>query len=566
MTAKSNIGKKSPSAKKNLLLQESPSWIKNLLLQITALVLASVLYALSFPNLLFSEGLPVCAWIAYIPVFWLVSQISLGTSIIWGAIYGFFSYGLFNYWLTAFHPLAGLIVGIVTAGYFALLFPLLKLADTFFPKKGYIIQVFLWILYEYVRTLGFVAYPYGIIGYSQWKILPLIQISSLFGVWGVSALVVFPSAFLAKCLAKCLPVGLAKNMKSGFFRQNILDFLKKEKIPAIIYGILFVGTLIFGIISLEQGKKELETAETRNFALIQHNNDPWLGGLSQYRKNFETLRRLSLDALADNPKPDLVVWSETAFIPRIYWHQTYRDDQASYLLVKELTDFLAAQDVPFLIGNDDARKELTEDGIIDRVDYNAAMLFEKGKIVNQYRKLHLVPFTEHFPYKKQLPWVHAALLAADTHFWLKGKEYTVFDINGMKFSTPICFEDTFGYLSRNFVKEGADYIVNITNDAWSHSLPAQMQHFSMTVFRAVENRRSLVRATASGQSCGIDPYGRIIAMSEPFEENYLTVTVPKGSGTTLYTRLGEYFAIMCVFLSLGLLVFGGIRAILKRKK
>lgn len=547
MTTKRNI------QKENTSLKVFPFWIKNLLLQISALLLASVLYALAFPNLFFSEGLPLLAWIAYIPVFWLIRQISLGASFVWGGTYGFISYGLFNYWLTAFHPLAGLIVGVITAGYFLILFPLLKLADMFFPKKGYIVQAFLWILYEYIRTVGFVAYPYGIIGYSQWSLLPVIQIASLFGVWGVSFLAVFPSAFFAG------------SIKEGFSKESIFAFFKREAIPACVFCAVFAGTLIFGFVTLGQGKEYLKTAETRNFALIQHNTDPWRGGIIQYRKNYQTLKRLSIEALADNPKPDLVVWSETAFVPRIFWHQNYRDDQASYLLVKELTDFLSEQEIPFLIGNDDARKDaLNSDAADDRVDYNAAMLFDKGEIVDQYRKLHLVPFTEHFPYKKQFPWIHQALVAADTHFWLKGKTYTVFDINGIRFSTPICFEDTFGYLSRNFVNEGADYIVNISNDAWSHSLPAQMQHLGMAVFRAVENRRSVVRSTASGQSCGIDPYGRVIAMAPPFEENYLTVTVPLGSGKTLYTRLGEYFAVICICISLGMLFFGGIAACIKK--
>ncbi len=531
-----------------------PSWIRELLKQIGALLLASVLFALAFPNLLFENGLPLLAWIAYIPVFWLIRRIGLGASIVWGGLYGFLAYGLFNYWLTWFHPMAGLIVGLIYLGYFAVLFPLLKLADMFFPQKGYIVQWLLWIAYEYVRTLGFVGYPYGITGYSQWNILPVIQIAGIFGVWGVSALVVFPSAFLAG------------SIKEKISKESIRIFFKKEKIAAALWCAALIGSLVYGIVELQTGKEKLKGAETRNFALIQHNNDPWRGGIVQYQKNFEVLRVLSLEALADQPKPDLVVWSETAFIPRIYWHLNYRDDQPSYLLVKELMDFLSVQDVPFLIGNDDARKELTEDGIIDRVDYNAAILFYKGNIVNQYRKLHLVPFTEHFPYKKQLPWIYHALEAADTHFWKKGKEATVFEINGIKFSTPICFEDTFGYLSRDFVNAGADYIVNITNDAWSHSLPAQMQHFSMAVFRAVENRRSVVRATASGQSCGIDPYGHVVAMAPSFEENYLTVTVPLGTVTTLYTRWGDYTAIIFLCLSLGILLSGGIAAIIKKIK
>ena len=525
-----------------------------LLKQTGALLLASFLFALAFPNPLFDKGVPLLAWFAYIPVFWLISQVGLGASIIWGGLYGFIAYGLFNYWLTLFHPLAGLIVGVLYLGYFAILFPLLKLADILFPRKGYIVQWLLWIGYEYVRTLGFVGYPYGITGYSQWSGIPIIQIASLFGVWGVSALVVFPSAFLA---------GSLKEKTAGTI-QSVFSFFKRERLTAILWCVAFTGSLVFGVVQVETGKAKMRDAETRNFALIQHNTDPWRGGIEQYRKNYEVLKRLSLEALAGAPEPDLVVWSETAFVPRIYWHVNYRDDQASYLLVKELMDFLAVQEVPFLIGNDDARKELTEDGIIDRVDYNGALLFDRGVIVDQYRKLHLVPFTEHFPYKKQLPWVHAALVNADTHFWKKGDSTTVFDINGIRFSTPICFEDSFGYLSRNFVLGGADYIVNITNDAWSHSLPAQMQHFSMAVFRAVENRRSVVRATASGQSCGIDPYGNVVAMAPPFEENYLTVTVPLSQEETLYTRWGDYTARIFLFTALGLLAAGGLVWAVKR--
>jgi apolipoprotein N-acyltransferase len=268
-----------------------------------------------------------------------------------------------------------------------------------------------------------------------------------------------------------------------------------------------------------------------------------------------------------------VVWSETAFVPRIYWHETYRDDSASWLLVKELLDYLAIQDVPFLIGNDDARKDPSKnpDALeAYRVDYNAAMLFEKGKDTARYRKMHLVPFTEHFPYKKQFPYIYKALVNADTHFWEKGTEAAVFSVPGFSFSAPICFEDTFGYLSRKFVQNGADLIINLSNDAWSKSLPAQNQHLSMAVFRAVENGRSMARATASGQTCGILPNGRVIAMAPPFAEARLTVTLPivKGDGETrtVYTRRGDFLAVGFLFAAIILLIIGGISCILRTSK
>jgi apolipoprotein N-acyltransferase len=191
------------------------------------------------------------------------------------------------------------------------------------------------------------------------------------------------------------------------------------------------------------------------------------------------------------------------------------------------------------------------------------MLFEKGELMALYRKLHLVPFTEHFPYEKQLPLLYKALKNADTHFWEKGKEATVFNSGGVKFSTPICFEDTFGYLSRDFVRNGAELIVNLSNDAWSASLPAQTQHLSMAIFRAVENRRSMVRSTASGQTCAIDPNGKILAMAEPFTEAWLYSELPIVTPNTLYTRYGDYLGKAFTWAAFCLLILGLVLCIMR---
>jgi apolipoprotein N-acyltransferase len=198
------------------------------------------------------------------------------------------------------------------------------------------------------------------------------------------------------------------------------------------------------------------------------------------------------------------------------------------------------------------------------------MLFEGGEISDLYRKLHLVPFTEHFPYERQLPGIYKALVAADTHFWEKGKEATVFSASiprqdgpgTVKFSTPICFEDCFGYLSREFVRNGAELIVNLSNDAWSRSLPAQNQHLTMAVFRAVENRRSMVRSTASGQTCAVDPDGRVTALAVPFTEAWISAEVPVVRATTPYTRYGDYLGRFFVGFSVALLIFGAVSRML----
>ncbi|MDR1655649.1 MAG: apolipoprotein N-acyltransferase, partial [Treponema sp.] len=496
------------------------------LVNLALMAAASLLFAASFPNLLVEKGVPLLAWVAYVPVFLLISRVGLGAAVLWGALYGYSAYGLFNYWLSVFHPLAGLIVGLIYLVYLALLFGFLKLAEMIFDKKAWLVQFFIWLAYEYLRTKGFLGYPYGITGYSQWTFISLIQIASVFGVWGVSALAVFPSVWLGGALKKW-------NFEGGFagFCGSLREFFLREWIAASLWALLLAAALVYGFTK----NADFSSYPQVNIALVQHNTDPWRGGIEEYRQNYQVLRRLSAEALSAEPKPDLVVWSETAFVPRIYWHETYRDDPASWDLIKELLNYLEGQDVPFLIGNDDAVKDPVLNPRAEedyRVDYNGALLFEGGKLTSRYRKLHLVPFTEHFPYKRQFPWIYNALIHADTHFWEKGKEAAVFSLPsrgerpGFTFSSPICFEDTFGYLSRLFVRGGADLIVNLSNDAWSASLPAQNQHLSMAVFRAVENRRSMARSTASGQTCGLDPSGRILAMAPPFEEAWITVSLP----------------------------------------
>jgi apolipoprotein N-acyltransferase len=385
-------------------------------------------------------------------------------------------------------------------------------------------------------------------------------------VWGVSALVTFPSFWLSAAL---------KDFSAGEGIKGIgraaVSFFGKEKISAIVWTAVLSACLVFGIVSV----KDFSSYPSATIALVQHNTDPWEASkaphpiqiLEAYRKDLSILKRLSDEALASAPKPQLVVWPETAFVPRIHWQTTHRDNQNFWQIVKELLEYLSTKDAPFLIGNDDARMEPAKNPNRDernRVDYNAAILFENGQISGIYRKLHLVPFTEYFPYSRQFPAVYRALKKADTHFWEKGEEATVFSGPGFTFSAPICFEDTFGYLSGNFVRRGADVLINLSNDAWSNSLPAQNQHLSTAVFRAVENCRPMVRSTVSGQTCIIDPNGRITAMAKPFTEAWLKGTVPIVKENTLYTKYGDYLGFIFTLSAAIMLILGALWGKIKR--
>ena len=541
--------------------------MKTFLIHTAAILFGALLFAASFPNPLFSNGLPLLAWVAYVPVFWVIGRTGtpafslkrnspvkaivsvLAVSALWGALYGYTAYRLFAPWLGSFHPLAGTFVSLLQLVYMAILFPLLKLALILYPKKGYILQWLLWLSYEYLKTLGFLGFPYGITGYTQWQYTPLIGIASVFGVWGVSALVLFPSVYLGSA-GSCF-------LNTTFNGKTYIRFFRRERLAAAVWLGALGGTLVFGF--MQAGYTGNAAVETAKIALIQQNEDPWK---SDSRRMLRTLVSLSGKALEQEPDTELVVWPETAFIPRIYWHLTYRDNAESYAIVKELIDILVEQKIPFLIGNDDARQEISKSGRWERVDYNAALLFKGSEIQEIYRKNHLVPFAEYFPYEKTFPRLHKTLVEADTHFWKPGSEKTVFTAGKLRFSAPICFEDCFGYISRDFTRNGAQFIVNLTNDSWAESLSAQVQHLSMAVFRAVENRRSMVRAATSGQTCAIDPWGRILAMAPPFTEAALNVEIPLLTSRTPYTYWGDLWGKLFSVLAAILLLNGIFRSIM----
>ena len=470
----------------------------------TALLYAvsALAFSLAFPGFHDVWGIPVFAFVALAPAVLAIHRSNWFEAFGYGALYGFVTYALHNYWLALFHPLTIFVVPGIYGAYFLVLIPVLKLAGHLMPRHGYLLQTLIWIAYEYLRTLGFLGYSYGVLGYSLYSYPLFIQISSLVGVWGVTAIAAFPSFYLGWAIREGFP----------WIRRHVTA------------GVAWAGILLLSLTGGLFLQVDYSDSPTKRLALIQQNSDPWKGAELAYERALEILIDQSTQALEQ--EPDMVVWSETAFVPSINYHQRYRTNPAMYDLVRELTEYLDTQTVPYVLGNAHAERRVDSDGDFFRVNYNAALLWNHGAVEETYRKVHLVPFTEHFPFERQLPWMYQLLLDFDTHFWEKGDEYTVFEVDGMRFSTPICFEDTFGYLTRRFANDGAEFFINVTNDAWSHSVPAAMQHLAMAVFRSVETRRSMARSTNAGMTALIDPNGRILELARPFEANHTVVDLP----------------------------------------
>ena len=532
---------------------------------LSLLVLSIILFALPQPNLLTVQGIPFLAYFALVPVFLLVRFVSWKTVWLLGVAYGVGAYCLFTYWLATFHPLGIFVISFMYGLYLMVAFPLLKSAASLFPKRGWLVQGVVWCAYDFVKTLGFSGFHYGVLAYSHWRWTPLIQIVDVVGIWGLDALITFTSAWFTAVIVDAYRNRDVEGCGCRFkaLLRALPAACRAHWISGCCWLVVFVGVLVYGFVSPADYSQEPQV----EVALIQQNSDPWVGGMSAYQRDLKTLMRLSDQALAQNPQVDFVVWPETAFVPRITWHYQHRYERDKFQLVQELLQYLDRAPVPFVIGNDHG-----VDGVGNRIlDYNAVLLFKPGENTlpptpDIYSKMKLVPFTEYFPFDKQFPKLYQMLLNGDTHMWEPGVEPVVFEVDGLRFSTPICFEDTFGLVGRRLVNAGAQAFVNLSNDAWSKSLACQYQHLSMAVFRSVENRVPTVRSTTTGQTCIINPNGKILAMAEPFVETYLVGSIPVLDKTekTVYTRLGDYVGVIFALAAV-LLILAGLVARMLRK-
>ena len=534
--------------------------LRTLCSEVLVLLASAFVLAASFPGFLTDDGIAPLVFVALIPVFMVIRNTTWRCVWFHGFLFGLVYYFFFNYWLKGFHALAIVIAPVIKGGEMLLLFLALKAIDEAFPKKGYILKGAVWAAYAYLAENWFAGYPYGNIVYALYPYPVLYQTADITGIWGIICLMVFPQAAAADYL---YPWVMGK-------KESFRLWLKSNLIPLIIWALLSVASIIYGIFSLAYWEDRTPSS-TMRVACVQHNHDSWKGGYNTYRSNFNNLKRYTTESLVTDP--DLVIWSETAFVPSVAWHTTYDAEGTVWEDIHDLTiDFVEYAEsigVPLLTGNpksviaDPSLPPYDEDGNKNSVEYNTVILFQDGEIKGEYIKQHLVPFTEHFPYEKQLPWLYNLLKAMDYNWWIPGTEPTVFELNGVHFSTPICYEDAFGVLNAEYVASGAEVIINMTNDNWSKKPSAEWQHAEIAAFRSVETRKSMVRGTNSGITCLIVPTGEIQDPMKPFSMGTHTYEVPVYSqsdyGNTFYVEHIDLFAKIAIGVSIAALAYWLIR-------
>jgi len=372
-----------------------------------------------------------------------------------------------------------------------------------------------WVAFEWLRGTVFTGFPWVLLGYSQSDTIAPLQVASLVGIYGLSALVALPAAALALLLAPG-PRGRGHG-----------------RIAATAIGVV---ALAWAWGAWRVGQQALFDGPIARVGIVQ-------GNVPQDQKwdpahRDDILRRyLDLTRQVAALGVDLVIWPESS-TPFVFGRDALPTEIMRAAVVRA--------GVPVVFGSDEI------EGAGDRF-YNAAFLIDpSGEVRGSYRKMQLVPFGEYVPLRSLL--FFAQPLVERTSDFSAGERVTLLPLGGHKLSVAVCYEAVFPWLSRQAVRDGSQLLTTVTNDAWYGRSAAPYQHFEQARVRAVETGRYLVRAANTGISGVVDPYGRVLVRSPLFETGVYTGEVRWLSGATVYTRIGDSVPWACMLVTVLLIV------------
>ncbi|PYT90659.1 MAG: apolipoprotein N-acyltransferase [Acidobacteria bacterium] len=385
---------------------------------------------------------------------------------------------------------------------------------------------FVWVTFEFIRAhLPEISFPWNLLGYPAASNLGLVQITTITGIYGLSFLAAGFNALLAWAVAS----------KKVMLRRRL-------GIAGAAAAILLIVMLV-GPRTVPQAKAQhLARAVQLNFPEVPEYPSEWF---AQNAAQLQEIEKLSLAPSAE--KPDLLVWPE---VPAPF---SFEDSQFATLASNLAIRF----GHPFLAGAIEWKTPVDPSDKVPPghlVPYNSALLIDpQGQRVFVYDKIHLVPFGEYEPF----PLIHrvVAHLSDEVGGFHKGNKYAVGRLqDGHTFGASICYEAIYPNEVRRFAANGAQLLLNISNDGWFGRSAAAEQHLHMVRVRAVENRRWIVRATNNGYTASIDPYGRVSEPLPPDVRAAADLPYDLRTDETIYTRFGDWFAWMCVIVSVILLM------------
>jgi apolipoprotein N-acyltransferase len=504
---------------------------------ITTIVLSALLAVLSHPTVLFGVHFPdlgFLAWVAYLPLFGGLSSLGYRDRFKAAFLFGLLFYSGSMYWLyTAMHGFGNLSPGIsvlvllilviVLSLYLAVIPLLSRFLESRLGLPLFWTLPLVWVSVEWMRThwpLG--GFPWSQVGYALAGFPAWIQIADLTGVYGVTALILWAN------LAGVEIFRFLKERKNGarfpLFRASFVAFL-------------ILGTYLYGVErNLGIGEK-LQKAPKFKVGLLQGNipqDEKWL-----FEKADEIIRiyqKMSHTVFLSGV--DLAIWPESSFP-----YEVALDEPSQLKWVGSFPKDVIIGSVTY-----ESKGRIPQDLLFappgTPIHNTTFLLHPDGGIEAAYHKQHLVPYGEYIPLKEILPFVRK--LTAQIGEFERGTGYVLLTSDSVRMGPLICYEDIFPQIARNHVLIGADLLVNVSNDAWYGDSSALPQHLNFSVFRAVENRRSLVRSTNTGMTATIDPLGHVQKIIPPFQRETLIDEVAILKDLSFYTRGGDLFAFFCM--------------------
>jgi len=495
---------------------------KKMLLSLTT----AVLFSLSFPPL----KLGFLAYFVLIPFFILLEDLNYKESIRWGYLTGLFTNIGTLYWIN-WVTVAGAFAAILYLPIYLIFYAVLHtfLRKRLATKYLFICIPFLWTGIEFVRSLGVLGFPWSSLAYTQTYYLSLIQYVSYSSIFGVSFWIVTINVVI---------LSIIKNVSNV---KKVITYL-------VFLILLFIIPWLYGRWVMPD--EETDSKEKIRIGLVQGNIDPYLKWDDEFvdenLKIYDNHSRQLKDSCLD-----LIIWPETAT-------PVYLRDSAHYLqtirtLLKDLNVCLVTGTPDYKFFPDHTYKT-----------FNAAFLFTPlNNNFQVYRKLHLVPFSERVPFTEVFPLLKDFLesLEMGEGNFSPGDRIVSFKIpilnDKERFQRDfvlapviICFESMFSDLVRKFVKNGADILIVITNDAWFGRTSAPFHHAQAAVFRAIENRIGIARCANTGVSMFVNAYGRTLTKTSIFEKATIVENMFLRSKTTFFTRYGHVFSITVSLLNI----------------
>jgi apolipoprotein N-acyltransferase len=486
------------------------SWHTRVLLAIAS----GAALALSFPN----YNLSLLAWVAIGMLVLASFRVRLIEAPLYGYVHGLVFYPLCLPWIDTVVRQYGHVDPWSAAGILGLLTMVAALFTAIFSwgvalasNKGRalpcVLAPLLWVTLEFSRShLPVLSFPWNLTGYAASGNLPLVQLTALTGIYGLSFVVVAYSSLVVYAI-------LAGTQRAWKVVLACTAFLM---LAAAGGGYFVPAATAHHVARLVQ----------TNFPQSDQYPADWL---QIHAGELDQLERLSVGA-AEKP-PGLIVWPE---VPAPF-------SFAEPAFAQRAVRIARASGSDFLVGAVDWRQDATGKWLAAN---SAVLLNPSGQRIFTYDKIHLVPFGEYVPLRRWLSF--AGRLTADISDFTPGTVSSVGRLPAGSFGTFICYEAVFPAEIRRFTVDGAELLINISNDGWFGRSSAPAQHLMMSRVRAVENRRWLLRDTNNGFTAVVDPYGRMVARLPTDMRAELDAPYDFRSGLTPYVRFGDWFAWLCV--------------------